>query len=28
MELDGEPVYDTPLGIYGMRELRVRFGPV
>jgi cytochrome P450 len=25
LELDGEPVYDTPLGIYGMRELRVRF---
>jgi cytochrome P450 len=25
MELDGEPVYDTPLGIYGMRELRIRF---
>jgi cytochrome P450 len=25
MKLDREPVYDTPLGIYGMRELRVRF---
>jgi cytochrome P450 len=25
LELDGDPVYDTPLGIYGMRELRVRF---
>jgi cytochrome P450 len=25
LELDGDPVYDTPLGIYGMRELRIRF---
>jgi cytochrome P450 len=25
MELDGDPVYDTPLGIYGMLELPVRF---
>ncbi|MGI8460091.1 MAG: cytochrome P450 [Solirubrobacterales bacterium] len=25
MALDGEPVYDTPLGIYGLEELRVRF---
>jgi cytochrome P450 len=26
LELDGEPVYDTPLGVYGMLELPVRFG--
>ena len=25
LELDGEPVYDTPLGIYGLDELPVRF---
>jgi cytochrome P450 len=25
LELDGEPVYDTPLGIYGLLELPVRF---
>lgn len=25
LALDGDPVYETPLGIYGMRELRVRF---
>ena len=27
LELDGDPVYDTPLGVYGMRELRVLFEP-
>jgi cytochrome P450 len=26
LELDGEPVYDTPLGVYGLLELRLRFG--
>jgi cytochrome P450 len=26
LELDADPVYDTPLGIYGVRELRLRFG--
>ena len=26
LQLDGEPVYDTPLGVYGMLELPVRFG--
>ena len=25
LALDGEPTYDTPLGVYGMRELRIRF---
>ena len=25
LALDGEPVYDTPLGVYGIRELPVRF---
>ena len=25
LELDGEPVYDTPLGVYGLHELPVRF---
>jgi cytochrome P450 len=25
LALDGEPVYDTPLGVYGLRELPVRF---
>src|SRR3954451_1954871 len=25
LELDGEPVYDTPLGVYGMLELPVRW---
>ena len=25
LELDGEPVFDTPLGVYGMRELPLRF---
>jgi cytochrome P450 len=25
LELDADPVYDTPLGIYGVRELRLRF---
>jgi cytochrome P450 len=24
--LDGEPVYDTPLGVYGLRELPISFG--
>lgn len=27
LELDGEPVYDTPLGIYGLLELPIRFAP-
>jgi cytochrome P450 len=26
LELDGDPVYDTPLGVYGLLELPVRFG--
>jgi cytochrome P450 len=26
LELDGEPVYDTPLGVYGLLELPIRFG--
>lgn len=26
LALDGEPVYDTPLGVYGLLELPVRFG--
>jgi cytochrome P450 len=26
LELDADPVYDTPLGIYGVRELRLRVG--
>jgi cytochrome P450 len=26
LELDGEPVYDTPLGVYGLLELPLRFG--
>jgi cytochrome P450 len=26
MQLDGEPVYDTPLGVYGMLELPLRWG--
>jgi cytochrome P450 len=26
LQLDADPVYDTPLGIYGVRELRLRFG--
>jgi hypothetical protein len=25
LALDGEPVFDTPLGVYGLRELPVRF---
>ena len=25
LELDGEPVYDTPMGVYGLRELPVRW---
>jgi cytochrome P450 len=25
LEIDGEPVYDTPLGIYGLDELPIRF---
>lgn len=25
LELDGEPAYDTPLGIYGLDRLPVRF---
>ena len=25
LSLDGEPVYDTPLGVYGLRELPVSF---
>ena len=25
LALDGEPVYDTPLGVYGLRELPIRF---
>ena len=25
LELDGEPVYDTPLGVYGLKSLPVRF---
>jgi cytochrome P450 len=25
LALDGDPVYDTPLGVYGLRELPVRF---
>jgi cytochrome P450 len=25
LELDGEPVYDTPLGVYGLRRLPIRF---
>jgi cytochrome P450 len=25
LALDGEPVYDTPLGVYGLRELPLRF---
>jgi cytochrome P450 len=25
LELDGEPVYDTPLGVYGLLELPVRW---
>ncbi len=25
LALDGEPVYDTPLGVYGLRELRLSF---
>jgi cytochrome P450 len=25
LELDGEPVYDTPIGVYGLRELLVRW---
>jgi cytochrome P450 len=25
LELDGEPVYDTPLGVYGLLELPLRF---
>ena len=25
LELDGEPEYDTPLGVYGMRNMRVRW---
>jgi cytochrome P450 len=27
LELDGEPVYDSPLGVYGMRALPIRFSP-
>lgn len=27
LALDGEPVYDTPTGIYGLRSLPVRFTP-
>ena len=27
LELDGDPVYGTPLGIYGMRSLPIRFPP-
>jgi cytochrome P450 len=26
LELDGEPEYDTPLGVYGLRAMRVRWG--
>jgi cytochrome P450 len=26
LELDGQPVYDTPLGVYGLLELPLRFG--
>jgi hypothetical protein len=25
LELDGEPAYDTPLGIYALERLPVRF---
>jgi len=25
LELDGEPVYDTPLGVYGLLELPIRW---
>jgi cytochrome P450 len=25
LELDGEPVYDTPMGVYGLRELPLRW---
>jgi cytochrome P450 len=25
LELDGDPVYDTPYGVYGMESLRVRW---
>jgi hypothetical protein len=25
LQLDGDPVYDTPLGVYGMLELPLRF---
>ena len=28
LELDGEPTYDTPLGIYALERLPVRFSPV
>ena len=28
LALDGEPVYDTPLGVYGLRELPIRFRAV
>jgi cytochrome P450 len=27
LALDGEPVYDTPLGVYGLRELPITFTP-
>ncbi len=26
LELDGEPVYESILGIYGLAELPIRFG--
>ena len=27
LELAGEPVYDTPLGVHGLHELPIRFSP-
>ena len=27
LELAGEPVYDTPLGVHGLHELPISFSP-